>query len=216
MPTTLSKRLGRMQSKPIVSAVVFLAVAVLIVLVVILPSVREIQDVNERIRTQRRALEFLYKQGQSFRIAAKEYETVKKDVPFIETSYFELGEELAAITGFEAIATRVGVEQAITLDTAQSAPIKGQADTPYRRVLIRLDMVASFNQLIRILKEIETLPQYVNVLNVAVSSDERGIPIMRGLPQIPQEDVVVDAGKKLRASISAATYWKEPTEKVIE
>lgn len=210
--TPILNKLPRYHTGPVLFAVTCLLGAILIVAFIITPAQREMKDINGRIYTQRQALEFLYAQGQSFRIAAREFDAIKSDIPLLESAFFRLGEELSAITVFESIASEAGVDQTITLDTAQNAPVDKRAPpTPYRRVILRLDLAGTFAQLLEVLDKIESLPQQLNVLSIGMDSDFRGLPpIQRNSGAQAMSPVPAATGKKLRITVTAATYWMEP------
>jgi len=125
------------------------ALAVLIGVLVIKPALREINMLNERFRMHRNALEILYQQGQNMRTSLEEYERIQPDLPLVNSSVLTLGEELAFITALEDIAARNRVTQTIRLDTAQPSPLAGQAQLAFRRVLLRLDVQGTYDQLFR-------------------------------------------------------------------
>ena len=208
MPT-LADKLPRYRSNSIVFSLLCLLAVVMIMAFIIIPAQREMREINGRIHAQREALEFLYTQGQSFRLAAREYDQVKNDVPLLEGSFFLLGEELQAITIFEGIAARAGVEQSITLDTSQNAQVDKRVPTPYRRVILRLDMAGTFSQLLEVLREIESLPQQVNVLSLGLDSDSRELPPLKESGPQHASAMHETTGKRLRIAITASTYWKD-------
>jgi len=196
-----------MKSNPVVMAVLFTIMAIAIVLLIIVPSWREINWVNLNIKKQREALDQLYAQGQNFRLAAKEYDQIKPDVPLLDGVYFILGEELRAITRFESIADEVGVAQVITLDTNSDTLPKG-ATHPYRRIVLRLEIMGTYRQLVQVLQRLEHMPEYVNVLSIGMSEGGRSYSSARIDPAASAAGIP-DEGRMLTAIIQAATYWKK-------
>ncbi|MFA4873029.1 MAG: hypothetical protein WC659_03785 [Patescibacteria group bacterium] len=206
--------------RPIIIIVTSALMAAIIGILVIVPAIRDIRNLNERIHTQRQALEMLYQRGQNIRTSSTEYENVKKDIPLVASSFLTLGNELEFITALEAAATEVGVQQIINLDTAQNVSTEESPPEPLsrrvllrldiedpeplsRRVLLRLDIEGTYAQFIAYLHELEAMHPYVNVLTIYLANASRSSYI-----NFPSDDNSLPTAPLLKISLTAATYWR--------
>ena len=180
------------------------ALAALIGVFVIRPALREIKTLNERFRMHRNALEILYQQGQNMRTSLEEYERIQPDLPLVNSSVLTLGEELAFITALEDIAARNRVTQTIRLDTAQPSPLAGQAQLAFRRVLLRLDVQGTYDQLFRVWRDLEAMPAYLNIIQLSLASNSKFVPYY------PAVGGNAAPGMPLTGTFTAATYWRAP------
>jgi hypothetical protein len=184
--------------RPLILTALTAFVAAVIIVVIILPTLHDIRTLNERIRSHRKGLEILYRQGQNLRSSVEEYEKVKQDTPLITSSVLMLGEELQFITALEDIAARHAVQQIINLDTSQTSPSSPNLNSSYRRVVLRLDLQGTAPQLLAMLHDLESLPAYINILNLSFSSNLQSVPLNPAESTHPL----------ISASITAATYWR--------
>ncbi len=195
--------------RPIIITITSAIVAAIIGVLIIIPAVRDIRNLNARIHTQRKALEMLYQRGQNIRTSFTEYENVKKDIPLIASSFLTLGDELEFITALETTASDVGMQQVINLDTAQNVPTEGSPpESVSRRVLLRLDLEGTFAQLIAYLQKMETLHPYVNILTMYISTGARG-----SLTNLSFYEEASPNTPLLKISLTAATYWRPSSPK---
>ncbi|MEW6610332.1 MAG: hypothetical protein AB1352_01725 [Patescibacteria group bacterium] len=191
--------------RPFIITVTSLLIATMIGVLVIIPAIRDIRTLNERIHTQRKALEILYQRGQNIRTSSTEYENVKKDIPLITSSFLTLGDELEFITALEAAASTVGMQQVINLDTSQHLTSEGSpAESQSRRVLLRLDLEGSFSQLLLYVRELEAMHPYVNILSIYATHASRSTLSNTFSP----DERTVPPAPLLKISLTAATYWR--------
>ncbi|OGL87879.1 hypothetical protein A3I42_03545 [Candidatus Uhrbacteria bacterium RIFCSPLOWO2_02_FULL_49_11] len=191
--------------RPLIITVTSAIVAAIIGVLIIIPAIRDIRNLNARIHTQRQALEMLYQRGQNIRTSSAEYENVKKDIPLITSSFLTLGNELEFITALEAAAAEIGVQQTINLDTAQNAPAEGAPpESVSRRVLLRLDLEGTFAQLIPYLQELEAMRPYINILTIYVANASRSSLLNTS----PSDEETLSYAPLLKISLTAATYWR--------
>lgn len=194
--------------RPLIITVFCALLAAIIGVLVIIPAVRDIRNLNERIHTQRKALEMLYQRGQNIRTSSSEYENVKKDIPLLSSSFLTLGNELDFITALEAAAAEVGVQQTINLDTAQYVPIEelppeSLSGPLARKVPLRLDIVGTYAQFISYLQEIEEMQPYVNILTIYLANASRNAFVSAPTTN----DGTTSSAPLIKISLTAATYW---------
>jgi Tfp pilus assembly protein PilO len=164
-----------LEKRIIITILVFIGISGLIIGGVIFPTLMQIKQIDADTYKLRLTMERKNEQVTSYRLAIKQIERLKKEMPPFEDYLFNTGEELKLITTLEALATRTGVTQRITNSTLDN--ITNQ------QIQISLGISGSYHKALTYLDELEHLPYFINVTHVSLSqfADKNNLDVTDGV-----------------------------------
>jgi Tfp pilus assembly protein PilO len=139
----------------------FVIVAGAIVGIVIVPTVMQIREIDSDTYKLRLTLERKNEQAINYRLALKQIDKLKKEMPPFSDYLFAKGDDLKLITTLESMALKYGVTQRINssnLDnvTNNKAQISLSVSGPYYNTLAYLDGIEHF-------------PYFINLTHLSLS-----------------------------------------------
>ncbi|HOY56255.1 MAG TPA: hypothetical protein PLH37_02410 [bacterium] len=129
----------------------------IIFFITVIPSVKKIILLNNRIFEERKQLEEIYLKGQSLTEAKEKYTAVKKETTQLDDVFITKGNELGLITALEKIADNNKVIQNLDIDNKKT--------DPQTKILISLEVRGTYRNLLNYLQAIEALNLYFNIEN---------------------------------------------------
>lgn len=132
---------------------------------IILPTLKDIQKINDDVLAERIDLEKKYLRGQLLKTTIKNFEKIKPQEDKLDQIYIGQNEELRFITALEDIASRYGLEQDIQLageirsDTASYGPLTLEIVTE-----------GDYLNVLQYLRDIERLTFYFNISKITVNT----------------------------------------------
>ena len=150
-----------LEKRILITIGIFVLVAGLIVGGVIVPTILQIKQIDSDTYKLRLTLERKNEQVTSYRLAIKQIERLKKEMPPFTDYLFNAGEELRLITTLESLAAKTGVNQRITNSTLDN--ITNQ------RIQISLGLSGPYHRVLEHLDELEHLPYFINITHVSMT-----------------------------------------------
>jgi Tfp pilus assembly protein PilO len=191
---TQTKKLWRLWTRvyPTFLVVVFL----LVLIFVVWPALRDINQLRGDIIDEQARLEQEYQQGQSMRRVRQSLELVRLDIGKLDQALLKPGQELDFILLLERAASEAGLSQNINLgDLPDSTNLV--ANLP---VTVTLD--GSFSALINFLDRLERQPIYINWHSVAITAPGSFAP------GNPPRAVDFAPSINLRVNLSGLGFWQ--------
>lgn len=169
------------KTKSLIFLAVFVVGDLLILILIISRTVREISRLNKAINTERMMLEARYQRRKSARITIENLNQIKSELPSLEATVVHAGNELVIVTSLEEIAAKNNITQKINL-----SPREGKKDFG-DKILITLTVDGKFQDMMRYINELERMKIIIILNNIAFSQvtreDERALGKVRGLLQ---------------------------------
>ena len=134
---------------------------------IILPTIQDIQKINDALQRERIDLEKKYLRGQLLNKTIDDFDRVKDKKGLLSTAFIVEGEELAFITQLEQIAEQNQVTQSLKLATEER---RQPSNRTYSVLPLTIELTAPFTQTVNYLHDVETLPFYVNTESINISS----------------------------------------------
>lgn len=180
-----------------------------VLLLLILPSVRRIQELNHEMTRRKVILEQLYEQGQSTKKIANNIEQIQEFIPLLNRAFLYRGEELAFITTMETSATSRSLVHTLTFSDVSKKDARGERGTV--EVPISITVGGQYRNIVQFLSDLDRMPFYVNVKSISIGGNapinQHQISGARSAPTtVSTSD---DSGGQVYAGIEAVTYWRE-------
>lgn len=143
--------------------------ALVIIAVVLIPTIRSIQQANRQVYELRLYLEKKYERSVHARAAIKQIEQIKVSMVGLEKYLYHRGDELKLITLLEDLSNRHHVTQKI---------VASNLDAPSnQRVSMNLNLIGSYRNILEYLQSLEKADYFISVNRLYLSSFvERGNP----------------------------------------
>lgn len=169
-----------------VLVIIFLTVVVL----VILPTLRDIFDLRQKILTQKAELEERYNRRISIKLALRNLKGVQQEFKNVSGHIFRApGSEIDFITTLEDLANRHNLEQKLRLEVNLQTNLDRTHEV---EIPLFLDITGSYTNLIKYLDDLEKSKLFVAPITFEIRSADKDKK--RGL---------------INARIQARTYWSE-------
>lgn len=180
---------------------------ILIITLIIVPSIRDILNLAQKIESQRVELESMYQRGRSLKKTHTDYESIKDKLPKIKNILLRPGEELGFITSLEELASQNNVEQKITIDTESLKKTGG-----YSTMVVHLDLLGKYKDILGYIIDLEKLDYYLNFKQINIANENaRLFNTKPGLPENPVLSIQSQGGgsdNKIKVNIVALSYWR--------
>lgn len=135
-----------------------------IVYFVIFPTVRDIQNLSDEIYEQRVDLEKKYQRGQLLRQTVEDFRKLEPNKEKLDAVFFTKDSELELITTLEEIASRNRAQASLRIQ--KSFGLRHGLEV----LPISLNIQADFPQLLTYLQDLESLPFYLTIGKLRISS----------------------------------------------
>ena len=141
---------------------------------VIFPTVKDMQDIRNRIIVEKEDLEFKYKKGQHLKKVMEEYNSIKPHREKISMVFVKKGSEIDFITQiiseFEKISGQYHLEPKIQ-------NINTNEEGPEESLTLKIQLTGDFIDMLHFINEIEKLDFYFNIseIDALTSSDDGAI-----------------------------------------
>ncbi len=150
-----------LEKRILVSIGIFVGIAGAIIGGVIVPTVLQIKEIDENTYKLRLTLERKNEQATNYRLAIKQIDRLKKEMPPFSDYLFYTGDELKLITTLESLAAKHRISQKITNSSLDN--ISNQ------RIQISLALSGTYMDTLLYLDELEHLPYFINVTHISLS-----------------------------------------------
>jgi Tfp pilus assembly protein PilO len=148
-----------LEKRILITIAVFVGIAGLIVGAVIFPTILQIRQIDRDTYNLRVSLERKNERATGYRLAVKQLDRLRKEMPSFSNYLFTAGEELRLVTTLESLATRTGVTQRITNSSLDN--IANQ------KIQISVAVSGSYHKVLVYLDELENLPYFLNVTHIS-------------------------------------------------
>jgi len=152
-------------------SIVFIIVAALsagITYFVILPTIKDIREMNEIIIIEKKDLELKYQKGQLIKKINENFKKIKPDKEKLYSMFVPLGRELEFIENLETIKQNYDITQQIELLNSDN---EDSPENQLKKVLpLRVTLSGDFTQVLKYLNKLEKLNYYFNVHNIIMET----------------------------------------------
>ena len=169
----------------------------LIIYIIIFPAIKHIENDRINIITQKLEIEKKYNDSKSLKRMKEKINKIEPQIKILSGVFIDQNRELEFITTLEGIASDNSVSQEINL-----SDIKDTSSQTYRNVPLELAVTGNFKNIINYLIELETLPYYINIKTINLSSASN-VKLLKSPGQTENPDNLVN----ISMNISADTYW---------
>ncbi len=188
----ISKKISLKKKIIIISVLFPLAIGGLILLVIV-PTVKDIKNIKNEIEAQRIDLEIKYKKGQSINKLTKDLEVIEPQLLKLNRILIGKDKVLEFITELEEVASSQGVEQKINLAAPKNTAKDGYKKTPLQ-IITNGNFIKQLNYLINL----EAMNYYININSLELKAGySRPISHEGQTPERP-----------ISMLIFADTYWE--------
>jgi len=147
-----------LKSRSFISAIIFGLLALIIVVLVAYPALREIRLINRQVYDERVRLERLYLKGQLQKKVRENYARIEGGIGFLDEIMLTENNELPYITAVEQAANDAGVELKINVGERKRKP-----NEPLSNLGFNLEIKGGWANAARFLENLEKLPFYSNI-----------------------------------------------------
>jgi len=175
-----------LKNRFVISTTAFVLLMAALVVLIIYPAIREIQTINHQVMDERERLERLYVRGQLLKNVRNDFQSIQKDVGFLDEILLKENQELQYIAALERLADEFEVELKITVGDATVRP-----QQPYSELEFTFQITGYWPDMLAWVERVEALPYYTNVnaITITARQDEQATQQLATL------------------AISAETYW---------
>lgn len=188
-----------LKNKITATMVGFLIIILSLIYFIVIPTIREIEDMGKSIEAQREDLEKKYIKGQSLRQLTENLAKIEPKLEQLDQIFINKNRELEFITSLENEANKNQVSQKINLNTPEKVENQN-----FQKTSLQLLTKGGFIKQLQYLMNLENLSYYINVKLLELSPTADGEPVKadaQGVPPAPIET------NRLNMLIDADTYW---------
>ena len=168
--------------------IVGLLIALLgIVIFIVVPAVRDIKNLNQKIIDQRTLLESRYEKRLSIKNAIRNFNSLQPQVPdLVKSIYLNPGNEIEFITSLEALADKNRVSQTVNFDNKGGDTSSQTA----KKVPVEILLNGEYVNIVRYIQDLEKLDFYLIITSISA---------------VPRAN---DPAGNIRTLLSGYTFWK--------
>jgi len=183
-----------LKNKIIISLGLFILILASIIYFIIIPTMDDIQTIENEIEQQRIDLEKRYIKGQSLRQLTDNLEIIEPQLTTLDQIFIAQDQELEFITTLEQLAEDNNISQKINLT------INDKLDNTYQEIPVKISARGNYLNLMNYLTDLEALNYYINISSLDLSSSAQA----SSLPT-PGEEIITS---NISMIIEAITYWQ--------
>lgn len=158
-----------LKNKILISLGSVLLMSSAIIYFLIIPTLDDIDLINEKIQAQNIEVEEKYNKIMSQRKLLEKIKTIEPQMAKLDRIFIDKNRQLEFITTLEGIAAANGIIQKINLPPlSNSKDVKNDAG----KGLLSLDSNGSFSNIISYLSDIESLNYYINIKSFSMANAE--------------------------------------------
>ena len=143
---------------------IFIVLIVLFSFFLILPSLNDLNGMQDSIETKRKEIELSYSKGNDAKQVFKKIKEIDQQIEKLNSIYITDGRQLEIITKFEDFSSKHNVTETIGIN-----PNSDKKPSKFKKIDLTINTIGSFNNLMDYLADIESLNYYVNIYNVDIS-----------------------------------------------
>ena len=174
-----------------VSVVAFFLLLAALVVLIIIPAIKEIRIINQQVYEERLRLEKLYAKGQLKNKVQKNYNNIKDDIAFLDDIIMKEGQELEYITAIEDIANRAGVDIDISIGEIKRTP-----QQKFSELEFTLTLTGKWENILLWIDQVEAMPVYTNIKEMTIAA---------------RESADAKEARQATATIRVNTFWLMPS-----
>ncbi|MFH1233465.1 MAG: type 4a pilus biogenesis protein PilO [Patescibacteria group bacterium] len=178
-----------LRKKIIINLFTPFAIILALIFFIILPTIKEINRINNEIEAQKINLEKKFIKGQNLKQLSKNLKEIEFELTRLDDIFINKNNELEFITTLEKIAATNKVTQKINLGNDQL--IEGKT---YKKVPLQLSTQGNFTNQLNYLLNLESLNYYINIKSLEIFASK----------------AIIDNSAKepLQMNLSVDTYWQ--------
>lgn len=188
-----------LKNKITASSVGFLAIILLLIYFIVIPTIKEIKVIGQTIEAQREDLEKKYIKGQSLRQSTENLSKIEPKLELLDQIFINRNRELEFITSLENKANKNQISQKINL----SAPQKAENQN-FQKTNLQLFTKGGFIKQLQYLLDLEHLNYYINIKLLELSPATGG---EKAETNIQETSPASEKTNNLNMFIGADTYW---------
>lgn len=166
---------------------IILAALIGVIIFIVIPAVRDIKTLNQKIIDQRTLLESRYEKRLSIKNAIKNFNSLQPQVPtLVKSIYLNPGNEIEFITSLETLAEKNRLSQTVNFDNTSGEA----ASQNTKKVPIEILLSGDYINIVKYIQDLEKLNFYLII--TSISSAPR----------------VNDASGNIRTLLRGYTFWK--------
>lgn len=196
MPAINLKKINT-QQKIIIYLLSIFIFAIIIIYFIIIPAINHIKDTRANIIGLKLEIEERYNKSKSLKRMKEKNEKIEPQIKILSSIFIDQNRELEFITTLEGVAGNNNVSQTINLSDA-----KDTSSQTYKKVPLELAVAGNFKNIMNYLINLETLPYYINIKTINLSSGS-SLKSIKSLEQSQAPDNL----SSVSINISADTFW---------
>lgn len=193
-----------LKNKIIVMIAGFILIIFSLIYFIVIPTIKDIQTMGQKIEEQMVDLEKKYIRGNSLRQLTENLKKIEPKLSSLDQIFINKNRELEFITTIENEANNSQISQKINLSSPKI--IENQE---FQKNDLQLSVNGEFNEQLKYLINLESLNYYINIKLLELSSSPRS---GQTAPSIKRNDQETSVSEKepnnINLSITADTYWK--------
>jgi len=201
MNSLLGKKLQPKQRIAVLLAA-FGVVAGVIFVLVIFPTINDIQNLRDRIISQKVDLEKKLQKENNMARLGEQLKKIRPEMERFENIFVKESRKLEFITTMEGIADKNNVNQQMDIRFSDKAN-----KNYYSKIPVKLSLGGSYRNLMQYLVELETLDYAFNIDSIKLSAQGGG-PARSRRPGRLQGSNNPSVPGNMSMTLSATTYWR--------
>jgi len=173
-----------------ISSIAFGLILVALIVLLVIPAVKEISVINAQVYEERARLEMLYTKGQVKKEVHKKYSSIEANAGFLDNIFEQESHELEYISKIEQIAEANNISIAMATGARKRTPQQRFSELEFTFTL-----TGDWENILSWIEKVENMPVYTNMREITVST---------------HADKNNENIRQATAVISAATYWNLP------
>ncbi|MFA6410369.1 MAG: type 4a pilus biogenesis protein PilO [Candidatus Buchananbacteria bacterium] len=157
------------RKKIIISIIIILSTTFLIIYLIILPTVKDILEINKLVYAERVDLEKKYERGQLLRKTIEDFQKIKPQENRLISVFVIESKELEFITTLEKISNTQQLDQKIYLKSAVKTKDKEEI---YDSLPVEIAIKGNFTGILKYLNDLEKLNYYFNISTINIGTED--------------------------------------------
>jgi len=177
---------------------------VTIIIFVIYPSMQQIYLTTNNILIIKNDLSSQKINSYSLSDVIENYHKYESKINELDKVIRAQDRELEFITTLEVIADKYDLEQKINMDEIETIA----EDSDFKKMPLQLSLEGDYQNQLRYLQNVETLPMYINIKNINMSYKKQMNNIINNLSIEEDTDQIYSSNQNIIMNITAETYWQ--------
>lgn len=192
------------KNKEIILIISWVLLTIAILFIFILPNMRKMISISERIQENKKRYEQMKQSGQNKKEAEANYQLIKENISTIDGILLKSGEELAFITTLEEIASINNLEQKMNIFISD----KNKSDTSQTKtgetisLPFQLTLDGNFYSFFSYLIDLEESNYYLNIQKIQFTQSQS--PVKNNF----EEENISPGDNNIHVILDGVSYWQ--------